>query len=198
MGSDPAPFFANLFLFFYEAKWMKELKKKDYTKALKYGNINRFIDDLIAINDCKEFMNTFLQIYPQELKLNKENDSDQHATFLDMDITIEGRKLKTKLYDKRNSYNFDIVRFPYKNSNLPSKMFYATIGAEVLRICRATSEYTDFISTTSPFLARMRSQGAFEGAIKRALRKMISRHWESFAKYDIPDTDIIHDVIATT
>ena len=26
MGSDPAPFFGNLFLFFYESKWLKSLK----------------------------------------------------------------------------------------------------------------------------------------------------------------------------
>ena len=29
MGSDPAPFFANLFLYFYESKWMNELKKNE-------------------------------------------------------------------------------------------------------------------------------------------------------------------------
>ena len=35
MGSDPAPFFANLFLYFYESKWMNELKKNDLIKARK-------------------------------------------------------------------------------------------------------------------------------------------------------------------
>ena len=28
MVSDPAPFFANLFLYYYESRWMNELKKK--------------------------------------------------------------------------------------------------------------------------------------------------------------------------
>ena len=35
MGSDPAPFFANLFVYFYESKWMNELKKNDLIKARK-------------------------------------------------------------------------------------------------------------------------------------------------------------------
>ena len=35
MGSDPAPFFANLFLYYYESKWMNELKKKDLIRARK-------------------------------------------------------------------------------------------------------------------------------------------------------------------
>ena len=32
MGSDPAPLFANLFLYFYESKWMNKLKKNDLIK----------------------------------------------------------------------------------------------------------------------------------------------------------------------
>ena len=35
MGSDPSPFFANLFLYFYESKSMKKLKKNDLIKKKK-------------------------------------------------------------------------------------------------------------------------------------------------------------------
>ena len=45
MGSDAAPLFANLVLYFYESKWMKELKKNDLIKTRKLSNIFRFIDD---------------------------------------------------------------------------------------------------------------------------------------------------------
>ena len=45
MGSDPAPFFANLFLFFYESRWLKSIKNSNYGVARKFGNIFRFIDD---------------------------------------------------------------------------------------------------------------------------------------------------------
>ena len=51
MGSDPAPFFANLFLYTYESKWMAELKKSDIRRARKFVNVFRFIGDLIALND---------------------------------------------------------------------------------------------------------------------------------------------------
>ena len=39
MGSDAAPSFANLFLYFYESKWMNERKKNDLIKARKLCNI---------------------------------------------------------------------------------------------------------------------------------------------------------------
>ena len=53
MGSDPAPFFANLYLFFYESRWLKSIKNTNYRVARKFGNIVRFTDDLIAINEEK-------------------------------------------------------------------------------------------------------------------------------------------------
>ena len=53
MGSDPATFFANLYLFFYESRWLKSIKNTNYKVARKFGNIVRFTDDLIAINEEK-------------------------------------------------------------------------------------------------------------------------------------------------
>ena len=73
MGSDPAPFFANLFLYLYESKWMNELKKNDLIKARKLCNIFRFIDDLNSINDDGEFGSNYSNIYTEQLQLGKEN-----------------------------------------------------------------------------------------------------------------------------
>jgi hypothetical protein len=205
MGSDPAPFFANFFLFYYESDWMEKLKKEEKGKAYKYGNIFRFIDDLIAMNDDNEFHNSYKKIYPPELQLNKENDSETHATFLDIDIQIINKKFVTKLYDKRDSYKFDIVRLPYKHSNMPSKMFYATIGAEILRICRATSGCADFITSTRLLLSRMRNQGlANKGtqnqglkndATKRILKDTMNRHWKTFSKYNLTFTTLMDKLV---
>ena len=100
MGSDPAPFFDNLFLFFYESRWLKSIKNTNYGVPRKFGNIFRFIDDLIAINDGNEFENHYNEIYPSELILKKENTSHIETTFQDPDFCIR--------YDKWNSYNFEI------------------------------------------------------------------------------------------
>ena len=44
MGSDPAPFMANLFLYHFESKWVKNLKKENLQKARRFSNTFRFID----------------------------------------------------------------------------------------------------------------------------------------------------------
>ena len=51
MGIDPAPFWANLFLYAYESSYMSSLVQTDRAKARLFFLIKRFIDDLCAIND---------------------------------------------------------------------------------------------------------------------------------------------------
>ena len=51
IGSDPAPFLANLFLYVYESKFISNLIKSDPARARKFRHIFRFIDDLISLND---------------------------------------------------------------------------------------------------------------------------------------------------
>ena len=109
MGSDPAPFFANLFLYFYESKWMNKLKKNDLIKARKLCNIFRFIDDLNSINDEGEFESNYSNIYPEELQLGKENTDKNEASFLDLNIKRKDVKFHFGLFDKTDSFPFSIV-----------------------------------------------------------------------------------------
>ena len=81
MGSHPAPFFANVFLYFHENKWMNKLKKDHLIKARKIFNIFRFIDDLNAINDGVELEKNYCSVYPEELGLGKENTKKNEASF---------------------------------------------------------------------------------------------------------------------
>ena len=46
MGSDLAPFMANLFLYYYENKLLLDTKKRDLLKARFFSNTFHFIDDL--------------------------------------------------------------------------------------------------------------------------------------------------------
>ena len=93
MGSDPAPFFANLFLFYYESEWLRNIKKTDQCRARKFGNIFRFIDDLVAINDGLEFSKSYSEMYPTGLELKRENANTNYASFLDLDINVIDNKL---------------------------------------------------------------------------------------------------------
>ena len=53
------------------------------------------------------------QIYHTELQLNKANSSDTEAPFLDLNLSITNGKVSSKIYDKRDDFNFEIVNFPH-------------------------------------------------------------------------------------
>ena len=57
-------------------------------------------------------------IYPNEREVNDTTDSEKSASYLDFHLEIDNEgSLKTKLYDKRDDFNFPIVNFPFNSSN---------------------------------------------------------------------------------
>ena len=53
------------------------------------------------------------QIYPPELQLNKTNISDNEATFLDLHLSVANGFVYSKIYYKRDDFDFDKVNFPF-------------------------------------------------------------------------------------
>ena len=183
MGSDPAPFLANLFLHYYENKWIRTNKKRDINKVRRFTNVFRFIDDLVAINDNGEFERCYSEIYPPELELKKENIGYSEGTFLDLMIGIRDNKFFISLYDKRDTFPFAIVRMPHLDSNIPSKIFYSAFGGEILRFARNTSDPNLFKDNTKCLIHRMLKQGGKNNILTNILKKLFGRHFDTFSKY---------------
>ena len=72
-----------------------------------------------------------------------------------MYIYTENREFHTKLFDKRDDFGFDNVRIPFYCSNIPSKMFHGSIGAEFLRLSRATSITEDPLRACTQLLIKI-------------------------------------------
>ena len=83
---------------------------------------------------------------------------------------------------------------PFKCSNIPYKIFYSTISAEVLRICRATSSYLFFLESVRKLIIRMRKLHAETLGIKKIVTKMMCRHWQSFEKFGLSFEKIALDI----
>ena len=82
----------------------------DVIKA--FNSTSRYLDDLLNI-DNPYFEGMVNQIYPSELQLNKANTSDTEAPFLDLHLSISNGFVSSKIYDKRDELDFDIVNFPF-------------------------------------------------------------------------------------
>ena len=79
------------------------------------------------------------RIYPSELKLNKANMSDTEASFLDLHLVISDGFVKTKIYDKRDDFNFNIVNFPFLDGDVPRLTSYGVHISQLIRFARVSS-----------------------------------------------------------
>ena len=113
MGTYCALLVADLLLFYYEKDFMMSLsddKQSDVINA--FNTTSRYLDDILNINNVY-FDNMVSQIYPSELQLNKANTSDTKAQFLDLHLSSSNDIVSTKIYNKRDGFDFEIVNFPF-------------------------------------------------------------------------------------
>ena len=138
MGTNCAPLVADLFLFCYERDFMMSLsddKQADVIDA--FNTTSRYLDDILNINNVY-FENMVSQIYPSELQLNKANASDTEAAFLDLHLSISNDIVSTKVYDKRNDFDFEIVNFPFLDGDVPRSTSYGVYISQLIRFARAS------------------------------------------------------------
>ena len=100
MGTDCAPFLANLFLFYYQYEYIKNLFKDNLQAAMKFNGTMTYIDDLLSLNNSS-FASKISDIYPTELDLKKTTESPTTVSYLDILITINNGKHVTAVYDER-------------------------------------------------------------------------------------------------
>ena len=159
MGIDPAPFRTNLFLHTYENQSMTKLISNNKTKARHLHSTKRFTDDLCAINDGGKFGCTNSEIYSKELELKPENQGT-NVSFLNLDINRVDGNFVYKLFDKKDSFPFFIVRRPYTNSNIPNNIIYSEFVDEALRIARSALYFSNFLPKFLELVSRILRQGS--------------------------------------
>ena len=119
MDTNCVPRVADLFLLCYERDFMTSLsdvKQAEIIEAFK--STSRYLHDLLNI-DNPYFEDMINRIYPSEMQLNKANISDTEAPFLDLHLSISNGFVSSKIYDKRDHFDFDIVNFPFLDGNVP-------------------------------------------------------------------------------
>ena len=113
--------------------------------ARSFNLCYRYIDDLIVFNK-KKFMDYLKEVYLSQLTAEEPNESDHLANYLDLRFMVDsGGKLSTRLYDKRDDFDFYIVNFQFLSSNIPSGPSYGVYISQLIRYARCCLLYDNFI-----------------------------------------------------
>ena len=147
MGTNCAPLLADFFLYSCEAHFIQGLLKKNEKKLARCFNFTfRYIDDVLSLNNSR-FGDFVDRIYPIELEIKDTTYTDRSASNLDLHLEIDSEgRLRTKLYEKRDDFNFPIVNFPFICSNIPAAPAYGVYIFQMMRYSRACGSYQDFLN----------------------------------------------------
>ena len=171
---------------------MKDLSDDNQADVIKAFNLtSRYLDDLLYI-DNPYFEGKVNQMYPSELKLNKANTSDTEAPFLDLHLSISNGFVSSKIYDKRDDLDFDIVYLPLLDGDVPRCPSYGVYISQLIRFARVCSHVDDFNTRKKSLTAKLLKQGYRYHKFRKAFSKFYRRHYELISKFNVGLKSLLH------
>jgi hypothetical protein len=112
---------------------------------------------LSIILDLQKFLPL---IYPPELEVKETTDRASSVSFLDLYLEFDDSgRLSTKIYNKRDAFNFKIINFQNMCSNIPASPAYGVYILQLIRYARTSSNYSDFLKRHLHLRNRLLDQG---------------------------------------
>ena len=165
--------------------WSHALSRENQADIIEaFNSTSRYLDDLLNIDNIY-FDQMVDRIYPTELQLHRANSSDTEAPFLDLNLCISNGTVSTKIYDKRDDFDFDIVNFPFLDGDVPRRSSYGVYISQLIRFARASSNLNDFKYRNKALTAKLLRQAYRYFKLRKAFSKFYRRHSALLEKYSI-------------
>ena len=179
MGGNASPFIADLCLAWAEYKFMNNLLKSkipsDHKLALTLSNNCRYIDDISVINYLG-FGELSKKIYHEELLLEESDFGYHYDNFLDLSIRIHAERFIMGIYHKVDDFNFEVINFPFPESNIHSKIGYNAFYSQLIRFFRLCNNTSDFCSRVKLLYSKLYGRGFSKRILTRYFLKFCSRY----------------------
>ena len=136
------------------------------------------------------------QMYSSELQLSKANTSDTEAAFLDLHLSISNDIVSTKIYDKRDDFDFEIVNFPFLDGDVPRSTSYGVYISQLIRFARASSYVGDFNTRNKLLTQKLLKQGYRYHKLRKTFSKCFGRYCVFISKFQV-GPDFYGDLVYT-
>lgn len=129
------------------------------------------------------------------LRIQLIQEKRLHAfIFFFLNIDKDGR-LHTKIFDKRDDFNFPLINFPFLSSNIPYAPSYGFYMSQLRRYARYCSHCIDFTYRSVLLTQKMLQQTYEEKILKTTLRKIYGHNHEMVDLYDVFVSNLTNDVL---
>ena len=125
------------------------------------------------------------QIYPSELQLNKADTSDTEAAILYLHLSIYHDIVSTKIYDKRDDFDFEIVIFSFLDGYVSRSTSYRVYISQLIHFARASNYVSDFNTLNKLLTQKLLNQGYWYHNLSKTFSKFYRRYYDFISKLQV-------------
>ena len=100
-----------------------------------------------------------------------------------MHLSISNDIVSTKIYDKRDDFDFEIVNFPFLD--VPRSTSYGVYISQLIRFARASSYVVDFNTRNKLLTQKLLKQGYRYHKLRKTFSKFYRRYYDLISKFQV-------------
>ena len=102
-----------------------------------------------------------------------------------MHLSISNDIVSTKIYDKRDDFDFEIVNFPFLDGDVLRSTSYGVYISQRIRFARASSIVADFNTRNKLLTQKLLKQGYRYHKFHKTFSKFYRRYYDLISKFQV-------------
>ena len=109
-----------------------------------------------------------------------------------MDLSISNGFVSSKIYVKRDDFDFALVNFPFLDGDVPHSTSYGVYISQLIRFARVSSHVADFNARNISLTANLLQQGYCYHKLRKTFSKFYRQHYELISKFSVGLKTLLH------
>ena len=93
--------------------------------------------------------------------------------------------VSSKIYDKRDDFDFDIVNFPCLDGDVSRSTSYGVYILQLIRVASVAIYVADFNAGNKSLTAKLLQQGYRYHKLRKTFSKFYRRHYDLVSKFNV-------------
>ena len=115
-----------------------------------------------------------------------------------MHLSISNVIVSTKIYNKRDDFDFEIVNFPLLDGDVPRFTSYGVYISQIIRFARASSYVTDFNTRNKLLTQNFLKQGYRYHKLLKTFSKFYRQYYDLISKFQVGLKSLLRQGLSKT
>ena len=158
-------------------------------KTIKTEHFSKYINIKIEMNLCSGKTAKVIRAQLRSMSLPEIYLEQYHSFSF---TKVSNGFVSSKIYDKRDDFDFDIVNFPFLDGDVPRSTSYGVYISQLIRFARVSSHVADFNARNKSLTNKLLQQGYRYHELRKTFSKFYRRHYELVFKFNVGLKTLLH------